>query len=50
MIKYQPLENEDELRDKINNMDKIANTYLMKIKDLYIEDLYFMSVLINQLS
>ena len=45
MIKYQPLENEDELRHKINNMDKIANTYLMKIKDLYIEDLYFMSVI-----
>ena len=45
MIKYQPFENEDELRDKINNMDKTANAYLVKIKDLYIEDLYFMSVI-----
>lgn len=26
-------------------MDKVANAYLMKIKDLYMEDLYFMSVI-----
>lgn len=43
--KCQFIENEDELRDKINKMDKVANAYLMKIEDLYMEDLYFMSVI-----
>lgn len=44
-INYQFINNEDVLRDKINNMDKVANAYLMKIEDLYMEDLYFMSVI-----
>ena len=38
-IKYHFIENEDEIRIKINNLDKVANTYLMKIEDLYMEDL-----------
>ena len=44
-FKYQFINNEHELKDNINNMDKVANEYLMKIEDLYIEDLYFMSVI-----
>lgn len=44
-INYQFINNEAELRDKINNIDKVANAYLMKIEDLYMEDLYFMSVI-----
>ncbi|MCR0548328.1 hypothetical protein MKC99_17250, partial [[Clostridium] innocuum] len=44
-IKYHFIENEDEIRIKINNLDKVANTYLMKIEDLYMEDLFFMSVI-----
>lgn len=44
-VKYQFIENEDELRFKINTLDKVANEYLMKIEDLYMEDLFFMSVI-----
>ena len=44
-IQYHFIENEDEIRIKINNLDKVANTYLMKIEDLYMEDLFFMSVI-----
>lgn len=44
-VKYQVIEKEDELRDKINNLDKMANVFLLKIKDLYFEDLFFMSVI-----
>lgn len=49
-FKYQFIKNEDELREKINNLDKVANSYLIEIKDLYMEDLFFMSLLINQSS
>lgn len=44
-VKYYFIVNEDELKIKINNLDKVANTYLMKIDDLYMEDLFFMSVI-----
>lgn len=44
-FKYQFIKNEDELREKINNLDKVANSYLIEIKDLYMEDLFFMSVI-----
>ena len=44
-FKYQFIKNEDELRVKINNWDKVANSYLIEIKDLYMEDLFFMSVI-----
>lgn len=44
-VKYHFIVNEDELKIKINNLDKVANTYLMKIDDLYMEDLFFMSVI-----
>lgn len=44
-IKFQNISNEDDLRARINKLDKIANAYLMEIKDLYMEDLYFMSVI-----
>lgn len=44
-FKYQFIKSEDELRDKINNLDKVANSYLIEIKELYMEDLFFMSVI-----
>lgn len=44
-IKYKFIKNEDELRKGIDSLDKIANSYLMSIKDLYMEDLFFMSVI-----
>lgn len=44
-FKYKFIKNEDELRDKINNLDKVANSYLIEIKELYMEDLFFMSVI-----
>lgn len=44
-VKYHFVKSEDELKNKINNLDKVANTYLMKIDDLYMEDLFFMSVI-----
>lgn len=44
-FKYQIIKNEDELRAKIDNLDKIANSYLLEIKDLYMEDLFFMSII-----
>ena len=44
-FKYQFIKNEDELRAKIDNMDKVANSYLLEIKDLYMEDLFFMSII-----
>ena len=44
-IKYQFIENEDELRTKIDNLDKVANSHLLEIKDLYFEDLFFMSII-----
>ena len=45
IVKYQFVQNEDELKSKINNLDKIANSYLVKIEDLYFEDLFFISVI-----
>lgn len=47
MEKYNEgfLDNEAEIIQAINNIDKQANEYLLKISDLYIEDLYFMSVI-----
>ncbi len=45
IVKYQFIQNEEELKNKINNLDKIANSYLIKIEDLYFEDLFFMSVI-----
>lgn len=44
-IKYNFIKDESELILKINNLDKIANEYLIKIEDLHMEDLFFMSVI-----
>jgi hypothetical protein len=43
--KYNPISDETKLREEINQLDKWANSNLLKIEDLYIEDLYFMSVI-----
>lgn len=45
IVKYKFIKKENELKDKINNLDKIANSYLIKIENLYMEDLFFMSVI-----
>lgn len=44
-LEYKFIKNENELRDKINNLDKVANLYLLEIKDLYMEDLFFLSII-----
>lgn len=44
-IKYKFLKNENELKDKIDILDKMAKSQLVKVKELYIEDLYFMSLI-----
>lgn len=43
-VKYTFYNNENELRNRIDNLDKVANAYLLQIKELYMEDLFFMSV------
>lgn len=43
-VKYNFYNNENELRNRIDNLDKVANAYLLQIKELYMEDLFFMSV------
>lgn len=45
MVKYRITMNEDEIKDKINNLDKMANSYLLRIIDLHMEDLYLMSLI-----
>ena len=45
IVKYQFYSDEDVLKAKIDNLDKVANSYLLQISDLYMEDLYFMSVI-----
>ncbi len=44
-LKYKFFEKENELKDRIDTLDKLANLHLVKIKNLYIEDLYFMSII-----
>lgn len=44
-IEYNFIDNESEIREKISTLDKLANLYLMKIHDLYVEDLFFMSAI-----
>lgn len=44
-IEYNFIDNESEIREKINSLDKLANLHLMKIHDLYVEDLFFMSAI-----
>lgn len=44
-IEYQFIKNENELKNKINTLDKKANLYLINIKELYMEDLFFMSII-----
>lgn len=44
-IKYQFIEDENELQNKINSLEKIAKKYLLEIEELYMEDLFFMSVI-----
>ena len=43
-VKYNFYNNENELRNRIDNLDKVANAYFLQIKELYMEDLFFMSV------
>lgn len=45
IVKYQFYSDEDVLKAKIDNLDKVANSYLLQISDLYMEDLFFMSVI-----
>ena len=45
IVNYQFYSDEGVLKSKIDNLDKVANSYLLKISDLYIEDLFFMSVI-----
>lgn len=45
IVKYQFYSDEDVLKAKIDNLDKVANLYLLQISDLYMEDLFFMSVI-----
>ena len=42
--KCNPISDETKLREEINQLDKWANSNLLKIEDLYIEDLYFMII------
>ncbi|MCM1528061.1 MAG: hypothetical protein NC091_12555 [Bacteroides sp.] len=42
---YNFIDNETEISEKINTLDKVANLYLMRIRDLYVEDLFFMSAI-----
>lgn len=44
-MKYQVIKDENELQNQINRLEKIANTYLLEINELYMEDLFFMSVI-----
>ena len=45
IVKYQFYSDEDVLKAKIDNLDKVANSYLLQISNLYMEDLFFMSVI-----
>ena len=40
--KPRNIKNEYELRNKIDHLDKIANSYLIEIVDFYWEYLFFM--------
>lgn len=44
-MKYQVIKDENELQKQINRLEKIANAYLLEINELYMEDLFFMSVI-----
>ena len=44
-IAYQYIGNEKEIADKIDGLDKLANSHIMKIKNLHWEDIYFMASL-----
>lgn len=44
-MKYQNIKDENELQNQINRLEKIANTYLLEINELYMEDFFFMSVI-----
>lgn len=44
-VEYKFIKDENELVKKIDNLDKKANSHLMKIEELYYEDLFFMSVI-----
>ena len=46
MTKYNPINDEVKLREEINQLDKLAKSYLCKLAGpIYIEDLYFMAVI-----
>ena len=44
-FKFQIIKDENELRNRINDLDKIANSYIMMIQNLYIEDLFFIAII-----
>lgn len=44
-VKYEFIKNEKELINKINTFDKVANSYIMQIENLYFEDLFFMALI-----
>lgn len=44
-IKYKIITDEKDLVEKINKIDKIARLHLLKIKELYAEDLYFLTLI-----
>lgn len=45
ILEYDFIDDEFEIKAKINSLDKDAKIYLMQIHDLYIEDLFFMSAI-----
>lgn len=45
ILEYDFINDEFEIKAKINSLDKDAKLYLMQIHDLYIEDLFFMSAI-----
>lgn len=44
-IEYKFIEDEKKLIKKIDDFEKLARLYIMKIDEIYIEDLFFMSII-----
>lgn len=44
-LEYNFIDNESVIKAKINELDKAADLHFMKVQDLYMEDLFFMSAI-----
>ena len=44
-VKCEFINNEEILLNHINKLDKIANNYIIQIEELYMEDLFFISII-----